>query len=289
MSEEVTVYVDLLFFVNAVINSTLLYITYKITGGKISPLRFFLAAALATVYGLVVCLPAFSFTLNLFFKIAVAAVISLIAFDFRSMRIYFKNLIIFLLVSFGYVGLITAFQYLPFANSSFYVNNGEIYYNLPLPYLLIMGIFLCLLQRIISDFYKRRTTKEELFECHISIGGKKADVCCLYDSGNFLRETLSGLPVAVVERSALKKILPEEAFRETDLFETLSKNPAFRNRLFLIPFKGAAENGLLTGFRPDVFMIGEKARRAVVAIVPKDLDRNGKYRGIIGRELCYGE
>lgn len=107
MSEEVTVYVDLLFFVNAVINSTLLYITYKITGGKISPLRFFLAAALATVYGLVVCLPAFSFTLNLFFKIAVAAVISLIAFDFRSMRIYFKNLIIFLLVSFGYVGLIT--------------------------------------------------------------------------------------------------------------------------------------------------------------------------------------
>lgn len=286
MTEEVTVYVDLLLFVNAVINSTLLYLAYKIIGGKIPPLRFFLAAALATVYGLVVCLPAFSFTLNLFFKIAVAAVICLIAFDFRGVKAYLKNLVIFLLVSFGYIGLITAFQYLPFSNSAFYVNNGEIYYNLPLPYLLIMGAVLCLLQKTVSDFYKRRTTKNELFDCKIAVGEKRQEILCLYDSGNFLRETLSGLPVAIVERSALKKILPEEALKAPDLFEALSHSPAFCSRVFLIPFKGAGTKGMLTGFRPDTFSVCGQPQKAIVAVAPDNLDHAGKYRGIIGRALC---
>lgn len=281
---EVTVYVDLLLFVNAVVNSTLLYIAYKIIGKKIPPLRFFLAAALSTLYGLVVCLPAFSFTLNIFFKTAAAALICLIAFDFGGVRVYLKNLAIFLLVSFGYVGLITAFQYLPLASSSFYMNNGEIYYNLPLPYLLIMGGALCLLQKIISDFYRRRTSPGELFDCLVCLGENQITVPCLYDSGNFLRETLSGLPVAVMERSALKALLPAGSEKSEDLFDLLSRDPVFCGRVFLVPFKGAGGSGLFTGFRPDRFSVSGNEKKVIIALSNGKLDRSGKYRGIIGRE-----
>lgn len=288
MTGEVTVYVDLLLFVNAVINSTLLYITYKIIGGKIPPLRFFLAAALATVYGLVVCLPSFSFTLNIFFKLSAAALITLIAFDFKSVRIYAKNTVIFLLVSFGYVGIVTAFQYLPVAGTSLYMNNGEIYYNLPLPYLMITVIFLCLLQKAISDLYKRKTSNKELFDCRVTVGEKQTEICCLYDSGNFLRETLSGLPVAIVERSALKKILPETAARQDDLFDALSQCENFSSRLFLIPFRTAGGKGLLTGFRPDCFSVNGREERVIVAVSPERLDKDGRYSGVIGRDILSG-
>ena len=112
MGDTLTVYIDVLLFVNAVINSTLLYITYKILNVKISPIRFAGAVAIATAYGLVVCFPECSFTLNIFFKILIAFLISIVAFDFKNMYVYGKSLCIFLFVSFAYIGIITAFQYL---------------------------------------------------------------------------------------------------------------------------------------------------------------------------------
>lgn len=287
MGETLIVYVDILLFVNAVINSTLLYLTYKILGIKPSPLRFAGAVVISTAYGLIVCVPALSFTLNILFKIFVALLIAFVAFDFKNIIVYGKRLCIFLFVSFSYIGIITSFQYIPGAQSAFYIQNGEVYYNLPIPYLLAMTVFLCFLQKLISSFFKRKIQKDEYKTCQIVLGEKTASATCFYDTGNFLRDNLSGIPVVVIELNALSPILPESVqdCKEDTLPLLLNENDEFKSRVRIVPYRAAGGQGLLTGFRPDKFIIDGKEEKVIVGISLMVMDKEGRYNGIIGREL----
>ncbi|MDF2685301.1 MAG: sigma-E processing peptidase SpoIIGA, partial [Clostridia bacterium] len=167
MSDTLVIYIDILFFVNTVINGMIIYITSRLLGIKPSPARFAGATAIASFYGLMVCFPAFTFTLNIVFKGLAALLISLTAFKFKTIKGYLKNVCIFLFVSYTYIGLLTSFQYFPLLSNILYIKNGEIYYNLPLPYILLMTLVLCFIQNIITRFFKRQKPKESIFSCEI--------------------------------------------------------------------------------------------------------------------------
>ena len=136
--------------------------------------------------------------------------------------------------------------------------------------------------------------RSEYFDIKLYMGDSMAEVRALADTGNSLRDSLSGGGVVIAEYEAIKSILPDirpegddsvrlfEAFAETDI----------RNRLRLIPFKSIGEkNGLLLGIKTDGARIdvpgqGKLEKKdVIVCVYMGKLDNSGRFSAIINYEI----
>ena len=123
----------------------------------------------------------------------------------------------------------------------------------------------------------------------------------LVDTGNRLREPLSGMPVVVVEGEALHHILPEHlrpavAAMETGDLEPVSRllaSERWSSRFRVIPFASIGrEHGLLIGFRPDEVRVVVDGRAVpvgpcILGLCRGRLDPEGAYRALIHPELVH--
>ena len=129
----------------------------------------------------------------------------------------------------------------------------------------------------------------------LDINGKKVNIHAIIDSGNLLKDPITGASVIVVERAKLEEIIEKEIldnlqnilagnYKGLDKEEYISK---FR----LIPFSSLGkQNGMLLGIRPDYIVIvneenEKKIENVIIGIYNKSLTKRGEYRGLIGVEL----
>jgi stage II sporulation protein GA (sporulation sigma-E factor processing peptidase) len=126
---------------------------------------------------------------------------------------------------------------------------------------LIFGIF--------SDFIKGRMMKERTYaDVEIAMEGKTVTMKGLMDTGNFLKDPLTGKPVMIISAAAAKQLLPsdivEEAVDERKkqiLSEKLMKGK-YASRIRMIPFQSIGEErGYMIGIRPDEIRIGVHDRK----------------------------
>lgn len=120
-----------------------------------------------------------------------------------------------------------------------------------------------------GSFFKRRSCRE-IREIEVVYGGKKGRLRSMTDSGNLLREPISGRACIVADVDALGGIISEElrsAARNGGLgIERLSREE--QRRIRLIPIRTASGEGSLLGIRPErVIIIDEKGEREVDAVI----------------------
>jgi len=124
-------------------------------------------------------------------------------------------------------------------------------------------------------YCKRKDTEDVYCDVEILSGGKKIQVRALYDTGNILREPVSGKPVSIVE-----KALMEEA-------GGLEQN----NDCTYIPFHSIGEeNGVLMGIEVDGLKIWKRDECIeryceMVALYDGQLSTDGRFRMILHQEL----
>lgn len=141
------------------------------------------------------------------------------------------------------------------------------------------------------------TRKDMLCSLKIIINKKSEYIKSIIDTGNFLREPISKLPVVVVEKRALKKLIPEYILdnldeiingQEVDLQDYVAK-------VRLIPFSSLGkENGMLLGIKADAILIetDEKSivlSNAIIGIYNGILNKTGKYQALIGLDIIEGD
>lgn len=141
---------------------------------------------------------------------------------------------------------------------------------------------------------KGKLTKKDMF-CNIKININSNTVYtkAIIDTGNFLKEPITKIPVAVVEKDILKGVIPEEILnnlsniiegKEIALGEYLSK-------IRLIPFMSLGkENGMLIGMKADGLAINTQddvlfIKNIIIGIYDGNLSKTGKYKALIGLEL----
>lgn len=141
---------------------------------------------------------------------------------------------------------------------------------------------------------KGKLTKKDMF-CNIKININSNTVYtkAIIDTGNFLKEPITKIPVAVVEKDILKGVIPEEILnnlsniiegKEIVLGEYLSK-------IRLIPFMSLGkENGMLIGIKADGLAINTQddvlfIKNIIIGIYDGNLSKTGKYKALIGLEL----
>lgn len=152
--------------------------------------------------------------------------------------------------------------------------------------------------------FKAAVLKQHLYELEIvfSEAGERIRVVGMVDTGNQLRDPLSGSPVILLEEQIALAVLPEAwiAFVQSpwrdvaDPWPLLWQNDGFWLRYFVfIPFKGIDRQSFLIGIHPKqiICQTGSSQREilATVALVPQALDGAKQYQALLHSEhICKG-
>ena len=130
--------------------------------------------------------------------------------------------------------------------------------------------------------------------CNISIVFEKGkvDINAIIDTGNFLKEPITGKPVIIVEKDVLKNVIPVDILENSqDIINGEKIEDKYMAKIRLIPFSAlGTENGLLLGIKPDDFYINYQGKilenkNVIVGIYNKKLSKNNRYNALVGLDI----
>ena len=107
-----TVYIDLIFFENVILNFIILLATALISKSKIKFWRLLLSSIIGSVYAILEYIIVLNKLQSIFFKLIISIMMVLIAFKKTKIKMFLKNIGAFYLTSFTFGG--TAFMFLFF-------------------------------------------------------------------------------------------------------------------------------------------------------------------------------
>lgn len=222
------------------------------------------------------------------------------AFSARRLSTFLKAMVGFWLLSAGLGGFVYAsWGWVQFDNGlggglfSLVLNNLWI-----LPLGALMWWFL---QRQWLQWQERNSVLEQLiYDLEIDFGGEAPGVICIkamLDTGNHLRDPLTGCPVILLEEEVAAASLPENmrSFLNipwkdyADPWPLLWKvNPSLVKHLVFIPFQAIDRQSWLLGIRPERVTCfdkkGSRQIKATVALVKQVLSSEGEYQALIHPE-----
>ena len=255
------VYLDLVMLLNFLVDYLLLMGTNRLSGFPLGISRCAYGALLGSIYSGACLLPGFRFLGNLLWRIVSLALMGVAAFGCSRNSV--KRTAIFLLLSMALGGLVLSLGRNDFG-------------ALALAALLCFGLCrICFGNTIGSREYVPLT---------LTYGGQCASIIALRDSGNTLRDPITGQQVLVVSGSVGQRLtgLTEDQLRHP--LETLAQRPI--PGLRLIPYKAVGQNGgFLLGVRMEQIKVGDSVTDAVVAFAAEDFGRGEVYQALTGGAL----
>lgn len=287
-----TVYVDVVLLENISMNYIILLASSLIGNRKVNFFKVLMASFIGGIYSIVNYVLDISFISNILFKIFISVIMIQIAFSNRNFKIFFKQLMLFYLVSLTFGG--AAFMLLFFVNPSGIVfENGHLVGTYPIKIAILGGIVGFTIITIVSNIL-RKVISEQICEIEIFYKGKNIKIKTFIDSGNLLKEPISQADVIVVEKESLKNIVDSKFLDSAEkiLKGNMISNGTdiIKNRIKIIPFSSLGnENGMLVGFKPDYIKIYSDEvkiiQNVIVGIYNGKLTKTNLYTSLIGLNI----
>lgn len=263
------VYLDSLVLLNFILDYLLLLLTGQAAGAVLHRWRMALAAALGAVYAGAVFFPALAFLSHPLLRLGAGVIMLLIAYG-DSRRLGRLILLFFAfsaalgggLYALGLMGITITLE--------------------PRYILLFAAIAYCLLS--LASHALARHGPRELKQVVVQVGDRSAGLTALVDSGNTLRDPITGAGVVVAQGERLAALLPPEAdFRNPCQALPALKEPG---RFRLLPYRSVGvEQGLLLAVRADrVRMNGRDLGSRLVALSPTPVSDGGGYDALVFEE-----
>ena len=287
------VYADSVFCLNALMDYLLLLSTARLAGIPLRRRRYALAALLGGAYAVACFLPGASFLAFTPVKAAAGVLLALVAFGGEE-RLLRLTVLLFA-VSCAMAGCVLGLGLL--SGASVPAANGIFYTDVSFRVLLIAATAAYFTMTVVFRAAASQSVAGRLLPVEISIGGRKASLTALYDSGNSLRDPVSGEGVLVVSCGAADGVLPKEArwvlTREAladpaaALVQLRQAAPELAPRLLPYRTVGTA-GGLLLAVRTDcITVVGEAHQGALMALAPTNMETAALWGGAVrkgGRE-----
>ena len=255
------VYLDLVVLLNFMVDYLLLLGTNRLAGFPSDWRRVFLASVLGGLYGGICLLPEFRFLGNLLWRIVFLVGISGIAFGWDRSTV--RRCAVFVLLSMALGGV------------SMSLSRNDI------PALLLSAGGMWILCRMA---FGTAIGQQEYVPVQLSYGGNTVNIIALRDSGNTLRDPISGEPVLVVAADVAEKLLPLTSEQLRFPLETVSQRslPGLR----LIPYSAVGQgSSMLLGMRMEHVKIGPRTGSAIVAFAAEGLGKGTVYQALTGGAL----
>lgn len=256
---EQEIYVDILVFLNTVVNYFLILSTAAIAGREKRTGRILAAAFLGGIYALILLVPQLSGPVLTITRIAAAMVMTRVAFPFLSWRAFLFQCGLLYLSGFLFGGLMVAIWFLAAPPNMIYAN-GVVYFHIPA--LVLVGcVLVCYgLVWLFTHGRHPREQMQAIAQVQITWNGKEVSLMGMVDTGNHLTDPFSGKPVVLCRYQSVKEILPDCLCRYFENEGTGRLEEAITQGIRLIPYEAVEKKGLLPAFAPENFTIRQNRR-----------------------------
>ncbi len=266
-------YIDSLLAFELAADFTLLWAASRLCAVRLRLWRGLLAALFGACYSAgAIFLPPLN---GVLLKLCAAAVMVLIAFGGEK-RLW-KPALAFLAASALFAGLCLGLSYM-----------GEGKYSLrTLLISLGLTIGLCALP---FRFIAVKRTGLRLVRLKLVCAGRERELTALVDTGNRLREPVSGGPVLVAGEAELLPLLSEESrrlYRETEGLPASERFLRLGGGFRLVPYGAVGvKSGLLLAFKPEaVYAEGRRKENLWAALSPTEIGRGEGYSAIVNGDM----
>lgn len=261
------IYGEFLFLENFITGLLLLILTAALMSKAVSKLRIFVGAILCGAASFEIFLAAAG-PAAIAFRIAVAVLIVYIGLGAENIKALLRETLLFLaltLISGGAVMALMLWQQVPSLSGT------GVFYIPPVTYLrlLCFGIIAFGFSYKVVCVIKDLRLKNLLCgTAEVRIGGETLSFSAMIDSGNYLKEPISGRPVVLIGSKAAQKL----------------KGFIGDERYVIIPFSGAGvRKGILEGIRSDcVNFRGDEVKSVVLAFYDGEFEDSEM---ILGRDF----
>lgn len=293
-----TIYVDIIIVENLIMNFIILYATGLILKIKVSFFRLLLASLIGAIYAALQYISNMKILSNIIIKTFLSIIIIWVAFHPQNMKKMCKQLLLFYLTTFTFGGVATYLIYV-LKPQNIIIKNGMYVGTYVLKVIFIGAILGTGILLVSFKISKNKISKKDMIcKILIKLNGKEITLNTMVDTGNMLREPITGNPVAVVEKNSLYDVLPKEILNNTEsiLGGDFGKIPEdikqeYIPKLKFIPFSSLGkQNGMLIGIKPEKLKVineemEEERADAIIGIYNKSLTKRGEYNALIGIEL----
>ncbi len=294
-----TIYLDVVMLENLCMNFIILFATGYIMKINMNKLRLLASSLLGSVYSVVSYLEILPLYSNFFMKILLSILMVYIAFNSHSLKKLCKQLVIFYLTSFVFGGCAFALLYF-IRPKDILMKNGVYIGTYPIKIALLGGIvgfiIICIAFCIVKTKLKK---KDMLYEITIKMEGKTLSLNAMLDTGNLLKEPITGMPVIVVEKDELYSIIPTNVLEHIeellggDNYSICDKveEKEYLTKFRVIPFSSIGkQNGLMLGLKADEVVIEKEEffierDDVIIGIFPHKLGKSSNYAALIGMDL----
>lgn len=251
-----TVYLDVVVLLNFLVDWLLLLGTNRLCGYPPGLRRTALAAGLGGIYAGGCLLPGFAFLGNLFWRLVSLMLITWVAFGISISSL--RRGAVFILLSMALGGVAIG------------LGNGG-FGHLALA---AAGVSLmCWLG------FRGGLGTVAYVPVEISFGGKHLQLTALKDTGNTLRDPVTGRPVLVIGAEEAQKLTGLTPLQLKQPLQSITCLPGSR----LIPYRAVGQPcGMLLAIRINDVKIGGKKESVLVAFAPNILSSEGAYQALTG-------
>ena len=256
-----TVYLDLVMMLNFLVDFLLLLGTNRLSGFPAAPGRCALGALFGSIYAGCCLLPGFRFLGNFLWRCVSLCLMAAAAFGLR--RDAVKRGGVFLLLSLALGGMALCFTRQNFAALT----------------LGAAGVWL-----LCRVSFGDGAVGREYVPVTLTHGGKTVSFTALRDTGNTLRDPITGEPVLVVSGEVGEALTGLTQRQLSSPLETIAARPL--PGLRLIPYHAVGnKGGLLLAMRFPDTIVGKKQRNILVAFAAEGLESTGMYQALTGGAL----
>lgn len=284
----VTVYADVLVGINILITYLLLVCTRVFCRAPTNKWGVALSSLFGGISSLMIFFDSLNNGLWVLLKLVVAAIIVGVAFLPGRLRLFFKVFVSFFGISFLFGGIMYAVE-ITFEPQNILYINGTVYFDMSLKYLtgsvlVIYGLFL-LCNYFLSGYFANK----ELYDVEIAFRGIKIKTKGFADTGNNLKDGITGRPVIVADLSCILPLIRDD---EAEYFKNAgydSVPESLKTKVRIIPCTTVSGEGMLKGFISEkvVLSLGNEqavSENQVVAVSAKPLS-SGEYQVILDNSI----
>lgn len=264
-----TVYADVLVFLNGVITYFLLLCVCAFFKFRPKTYRLILGAILGGISALTIFLPDLNVFVGLFTRITVCLIIILTAFSFKNKIRFLKYTLAFLTITYIFGGATLALTEL-FNIKSVMCVNGVCYFDIEPMFLILSSGAIYLFLRFLLLFKRKSADEQAIYNCIVEYNGVTVGFRGINDTGNSLCDPYFGSPVAIIEKKILQPILELEP------------------KTYLIPIKSVATNSTIYSFRPSAFYIEKDQKKIKIKDITIGICENkihNQYSAILSPEI----
>ncbi len=294
-----TVYLDIILFENLCMNYIILLATGFIFKLKIKQTRLLVSALIGGIYAILTYIQILKIYSTMIMKIILSIAMVYIAFTPKNIKAMLKELVLFYLVSFAFGGCAFALLYFLKPQEIFMIN-GVYIGSYPLKVVLLGGTVGFVITYIAFKIVKNKMSKKGLlYSVEITIDEKKLEIKAMLDTGNMLKDPITGSPVIIIEREKLYGLIPGNILNNIEKiiggdWDIFNEETAYRSKFRIIPFHSIGkQNGMLLGFKADKINIitdmeDIDRKDGIICIYPQSIGKNNDYSALIGLDMLEG-